>query len=91
MLHELAKEEPEKQRAPLETSEFNLTPFVNQSPAEKRLKFETARGRQLGIAKGPVRPMPNIAQVMGQAQQAASTVIVLLSGAGNRWKRSNSS
>lgn len=65
MLHELVKEEPEQQRAPLETSEFNLTPFVNQSPAEKRLKFETARGRQLGIGKGPVRPMPNIAQVMG--------------------------
>ena len=53
----------------METSEFNLTPFVNQSPAEKRLKFETARGRQLGITKGPLKPppqqIPKIAQVMG--------------------------
>jgi hypothetical protein len=55
-LHEVAKEEAEKPKAPLETNEFNLTPFVNQSPAEKRLKFETARGRQLGMPKGTLRP-----------------------------------
>ena len=64
-LHEATKEEAAQPKAPLETAEFNLTPFVNQSPAEKRLKFETARGRQLGITKGPPKPLPQIAQVMG--------------------------
>lgn len=67
--HEVTKDGGEKARAPLETNEFNLTPFVNQSPAEKRLRFETARGRQLGMGKGPLRPriqqIQNVAQVMG--------------------------
>lgn len=43
--HELYQPQPEQPRASLETTEFNLTPFVNQSPAEKRLKFESARGK----------------------------------------------
>lgn len=46
--HELHQPQTEQPKAPLDTSEFNLTPFVNQSPAEKRLKFETARGKQVG-------------------------------------------
>ena len=55
-------EQSQRQATGLETTEYNMTPFVNQSPTQKRLAFENTRGLPVNFDK--LLPLNSISQIM---------------------------
>lgn len=55
-------EQSQRETTGLETNEYNMTPFVNQSPTQKRLAFEAQRGLPVNFDK--LSPLNSISQIM---------------------------